>query len=104
MFLSKFLKEWNDLAFEIRELPTVSSFKSKLFSFIPPSKKPTYEIYDPTGLAILIQLRVGISQLNLHKFHHSFRDIGDPMCLINERIEDTEQFLLQCHAYSDKSV
>ena len=24
------------------------------------------------------------------------------MCLINERIEDTEQFLQQCHAYSEQ--
>ena len=36
-FYPNCLKEWNDLAPEIRELPTVSSFKSKLFSLIRPT-------------------------------------------------------------------
>ena len=100
-FYPNFLKEWNDLAPEMRELPTVTSFKSKLLSLVRPPLKSTYGICDPKGLAILTQLRVGLSKLKSHKFNHNFRDTVDPMCLINDGIEDTEHFLLQCHAYSE---
>ena len=101
-FYPNCLKEWNSLASEIRELPTVSSFKKRLSSIIRPTQKPIYGIYDPKGVAILTQLRVGLSKLNSHKFNHNFRDTVDPMCLINDGIEDTEHFLLQCHAYEDQ--
>ena len=52
IFYPNCLKEWNDLAPEVRELPTVSSFKGKLFSLIRPPHNPTYGIYDPECLAI----------------------------------------------------
>ena len=86
----------------IRESPTIALFKSKLFSLIRPPQKPTYGIYDPKGLAILTQLRVGLCKLKSHKFNHNFRDTVDPMCLINDGIEDIEHFLLQFHAYSEQ--
>ena len=101
-FYPNCLKEWESLASEIRELPTVSSSKNRLSSLIRPTQKPIYGIYDPKGIAILTQLRVGLSKLNSHKFNHNFRDTVDPMCLINDGIEDTEHFLLQCHAYEDQ--
>ena len=59
-------------------------------------------MYDPKGLSIFTQLRVGISKLKSHKFNHNVRDTVDPMCLINDGIEDIEHFLLQCHAYSEQ--
>ena len=101
-FYPNCLKEWNSLASEIRESPTVSLFKKRLSSLIRPSQKPTYGILDLKGVAILTQLRVGLSKLNFHKFKHNFQDTVDPMCLINGGIEDTEYFLLRCHAYDDQ--
>ena len=102
IFYPNCLKEWNSLAFEIRELPTVSSFKNRLFPLIRPTQKPIYGIYDPKGVAILNQLCVGFSKLNSHKFNHNFRDTADPICLSNDGIEDAEHFLLQCHAYESQ--
>ena len=96
------LKEWNDLPPAIGESPTVASFKSKLFSLSRPPQKLTYGIYNAEGLAILTQLRVGLSQLKSHIFNHNFRETVDPMFLVNGGIEDTEHFLLQCHAYSEQ--
>ena len=78
------------------------SFKKKLFSLIWPTEKPTYGIYDPKDLGILTQLRVCLRMLKSHKYNHSFRDTEDPICLINDRIEDTEHFLVQFHAYSEQ--
>ena len=51
-------------------------------------------MYDPKGLAILTPLIVGLSKLKQHKFNYNFRETVDPMCLINDEIEDTEHFLL----------
>ncbi len=93
------LSEWNMLDPEIRSLPTVSAFKNKLSSLIRPPVKSVFSIHDPKGLAILTQLRVGLSKLNLHKFRHNFKDTIDPMCSINDGIEDTEHYLLFCHLY-----
>ena len=55
--------------------------------------------YDPKALAILTQLRVGLSKLNFHKFRHNFRDTINPLYPTNDGVEDTEHFLLFCHSY-----
>ena len=58
------------------------------------------KIYEELGcVAILTHLRVGLSKLNSQKFSHNFPDTVNPMCLVNDGIEDTEHFLLHCHAY-----
>ena len=89
-FYPNCLSEWNKLDSEIRQLPTLGLFKKKLFSLIRPLPQPVYGIHDPKGLAILTRLRVGLSKLNLHKFKHNFKDTVNPMCSINDGIEDTE--------------
>ena len=99
-FYPSCLLEWNKLPQEIRESPTIGIFKHKLISLIRPPPKPVYSIHDPRGLAILTQLRVGLSMLNLHKFRHNFRDTLNPMCPSNDGVEDTEHFLLHCHSYN----
>ena len=63
--------------------------------------KPVHEIHDPRGLAILAQLRVGLSKLNFHKFSHNFRETIDPMCPSNDGFEDTEHYLLRCQCYEE---
>ena len=60
----------------IHELSS-QKFKNKLLSLIRPPAKPVFSVYDPEGLAILTQLRVGLSALNLHKFRHNFKDTID---------------------------
>ena len=93
------LCEWNKLDPEIRPLPTISGFKNKLSALIPPLTKPIFRIYDPKGLSILTQLRIGLSKLHFHKLRHSFQDTIDPMCLRNDGFEGMEHFLLSCHLY-----
>ena len=71
-----------------------------LFEFRVVSCKPVYSIFYPKGLSILTQLRVRLSKLNSHKFRHNFKYTLNPMCQINDGTEDTEHFLLLCHAYA----
>ena len=98
-FYSHCLSEWNKLNPEIRLAPSIASFKTKLLSKIRPLPKPVFRIHDPTGLSYLTQLRVGLSELNFHKFKHNFRDTINPMCPTNDGIEDTEHFLLLCPSF-----
>ena len=66
---------------------------------IRPPPTPVYSIHDLKGLAILTQLRVGLSKLNLHKFRHNFRDTLNPLFPSNDGVEDMAHFLLHCHSY-----
>ena len=94
--------EWNELDSEIRQLPTLGMFKKRLFTLIRPLPKPVYSIHDPKGLANLTQLRVGLSRLNLHNVKHNFKDTVNPMCSINDGIEDTERFCCSAIAWMCK--
>ena len=98
-FYPNCLSESNNLDPEIRLAPSVAAFKKKLLAIIRPPAKPVFGIHDPIGLSHLIQLRVGLSKLNLHKFQHNFRDTLNPMCPSNDGIEDTEHFLLLCPSF-----
>ena len=100
-FYPNCLSEWNKLEPELSLTPSVAAFKKKLLSIIrpPPNAKSVFGIYDPKGLSYLIQLRVGLSKLNFHKFKHNFRDTINPMCPTSDGIEDTEHFLLLCPSF-----
>ena len=96
------LSEWNKLEPELRLAPSVSVFKKKLLSIIRSPAKSVFGIYDPIGLSLLTQLRVGLSKLNFHKFKHNFRDTINPMCPTSDGVEDTEHFLLLCPSFDDQ--
>ena len=68
-------------------------------SIIRPPAKSVFGIYDPLGLSYLSQIRVGLSKLNCHKFKHNFRDTVNPMCPMNDGIENTEHFSLLCPTF-----
>ena len=85
----------------LRASTSVSIFKKNLFSQIRPPANSVYGIHNPKGIAYLTQLRVGLSKLNFHKFKHNFKDTINPMCPINDGIEDTEHFLLRCSSFTE---
>ena len=68
---------------------------------IKPSAKPLYGIHNPKGVAYLTQLRLGLSKLNFHKFKHNFKDTINPLCPVNDGVEDTEHFLLLCNSFNE---
>ena len=101
-FYPNCISEWNKLDPEIRNVPSIAMFKTKLLSIIRPPAKSTFGIHDPIGLSYLTQIRVGLSKLNFHKFQHNFKDIINPMCPTNDGIEDTEHFLLLCPSFDNQ--
>ena len=73
-FLHFSIKEWNKLNPDIRNLDSHAMFRKKLLTFIIPSEKAIYNIYDPQGSKLLKRLRLGFSHLREHKFRHNFVD------------------------------
>ena len=59
-----------------------------------------FSIHDPKGLRYLFQLRVCLSSLRSHKFHHNFADTPSEICRCNQGIEDTNHFLFSCPDYA----
>ena len=95
------LSEWNVLDPEIRNLPSLSSFKMSLLRFVRPFPASVYDIHDPQGTLLLTRLRVGFSHLREHKFRHNFNDTEDPVCNCRTNcIETTEHYLLHCPNFS----
>ena len=68
---------------------------------IRPKRKEMFGIDDRDGQKWLTQLRVRLSPLNAHKFHHNFLDTLTPMCNIHDGIDDSNHFLLHCRQFSN---
>ena len=103
-FYPSCLSEWEKLEPELRLSSSVSMFKKKILAIIRPSPKLVFGVYDPKGISILTQLRVGLSTLNYHKFKHNFRNTLNPLCPVNDGIENTERYFLVCQAYCTFTV
>ena len=58
------LSEWSQLAPEIQNLESIEVFKSKLLSFIRPSKRSIFNVNDPEGVKYLIRLHLRFSHLD----------------------------------------
>ena len=92
------ISEWEKLSEEIKGLPTISQFKSKLLLFIRPVKRSVFGISDIHGIKLLTKLRVEFSDLRSHRFHHNFNSI-DPRCRCLLEDESNSHFFLRCPHY-----
>ena len=89
----------NSLKQRVKLSNSVSMFNKKILEIIRPNPKSILSVYDPKGISILTQLRVGLCTLNHHKFKHSFRNTLNILCPVNDGIENTERYFLLCQAY-----
>ena len=64
--------------------------------------KTTYNFFDPEGLKVLTQLRVGLSHLNAHIFYHNFPECLNPLCPCSIETEDSTYCLLHCRYSSNQ--
>ena len=96
------MSQWNSLDSRIRNLPSISLFKSAILKFVRPNGNSTFKLGNDFGIILLTRLRVGFSHLREHKFRHRFLDTIDPFCSCSTNsIETTEHFLLHCSNYSN---
>ena len=98
-FFSSTLKDWFNLDFNIRNVKSISIFKSRLLSFILPVQTNMYTIF--------LTKRFDISnspEINEHRFRKIFQDYVNPLCFCSSEIEDTSHYLLHCHHFSHHRV
>ena len=93
------LSEWENVDPETRTAPPLAIVKAKISRIIRTTPEQVYGIHSPKRLANLTQLRVGLSELNDHKFRHNFNTTINPLFTINDGVEDAEHLLLHCHSY-----
>ena len=93
------LHEWNKLPTEIRASKTIAEFKRKLIALMRPVRNTIYGVSDLKGIGNITKLRVQFSDLNAHKFHHSFECLR-PICDCGAANEDNEHYLLHCPRFN----
>ena len=93
---------WNYLSSFIKSSPTLEVFKKRYMDFFKVIPNSVYGIHNPIGLKYLTRLRVGLSHLRVHKYHHNFSDTTSKMCPCHLNVpESVEHYLLHCPSYSD---
>ena len=94
-FLPSTLRQWNSLPVEVRQLNTLSSFKTFLKKDL--KSVPTYYYCGSRKAQILhARLRTGCSSLNMDLFHKNITE--SPLCRCGS-IEDTQHYFFHCRFY-----
>ena len=94
-FLPSTLRQWNSLPVEVRQLNTLSSFKTFLKKDL--QSVPTYYYCGSRKAQILhARLRTGCSSLNMDLFHKNITE--SPLCRCGS-IEDTQHYFFHCRLY-----
>ena len=92
---------WNLLSDFIKSSPSLSIFKKRLLTFFNSKPNFIYDIHNPVGLRYLTRLRVGLSHLRSHKYHHKFKDTENDICPCDLKVPETvEHYLLYCPKYN----
>jgi hypothetical protein len=98
-FFPSTIEKWNLLDPATKNSPKLV-FKNAILKKIRPKRKETFGIIDSDGKKWLTQIRVRLSPLKAHKFHHNFDDTLSPLCNSHDGIEDSEHFLLHCQQFN----
>ena len=90
-------KLWNNLPQNIK-CKDIVDFKCSLKLELKPPKIKHFSKGSKYGNSLLTRLRVGQSELNLHKF--SVGQIEKPDCACHEKQESTKHYILDCFLYT----
>ena len=97
---SSTLKDWFNLDDNIKNSESISVFRSRWLSFIPPVQNSVFNIFDLKWLKLLNYLCLGFSHFNEHRFRHNFENCINPLCPCSLETEDTMHYLLHWHHFS----
>ena len=95
------ITEWNKLDLDVRKSKPYAIFRNILLKPGRPNQNSIYNINNPVGLKLLIRLRLGLSQLNEHKFNHNFQNCINLLCSSSIEIKSASHFLPHCHHYTN---
>ena len=86
---------------DFKDFPSFLDLKKHLISLIRPERKDVFNVFRPSVLRYLFQLREGLSRLRHHKKSHNFIDTPSDLCLCKTGVEDTRHYLLVCPFYAN---
>jgi len=86
---------WNKLDLAVKNLPSISSFKNHLNTFIRPKGSSLYGIDDNLGVKLLTKIRVQFSDLRDHRYNHNFNCLSS-VCSCGSGDETSLHFFLCC--------
>ena len=95
-FFPLVIAEWNKLDSDIRNLNSLTSFKSRILKFIRPNPNSIFNCHNPKAIKCLSRIRLGLSHLREHKFKYRFQDTLIPTCGCGSDIETPCHYLISC--------
>ena len=95
------VSSWNNIGPELRDAQSLSIFKKYILKIIRPVKNDIFNIFNPSCIKWIFQLRVGLSPLKSHKKRHNFADTPFDTCPCTLNAETTQHFLLECPNYNE---
>ena len=90
------IAEWNKLDSDIRNLNSLSLFKSRILKFMQPNPNSIFNCHNPKTIKYLSRIMLGLSHLWEHKFKHSFQDTLNPICACGSDVETSCHYLIFC--------
>ena len=90
-------KLWNNLPKKIR-VQDIQEFKTSIKSLIKPKRHKHFSCGSKLGNKLLTQIRVGRSDLQLHRFTIGLSESTECQC--HSKSESPEHYFLQCFLYS----
>ena len=100
-FFPNAVSHWNNIITDFKDFPSFPQLKKHIISLIRPLPKDVFDVFNPSFLRYLFQLRLGLSRLRHHKKCHNFVDTPSDLCLCKNGIEDTRHYLLTCPFYAN---
>ena len=98
-YFPHFTKSWNNLENSLKTEIDLELFKEKLKIKLKPKKFKHFARGTKVGNKFQTQLRVGRSDLNLHKFTIGLSETSACLC---DRVESVEHFLISCFLYTEE--
>ena len=97
-FFSWTITEWNNLDLQIWNL-ACTAFRKHFIDEFRPAPNSVFNIHNPIDTKLLTRLRLGLSQLNEHRFNYKFQNCTNPKCICSSENRSTTHFFLRCHFY-----
>ena len=95
-FFPSVIAEWNKLDSDIRNLNSLSLFKSRILKFIRPNPNSIFNCHNPKAIKYLSSIRLGLSRFREHKFKHGFQETLTPICACGSDIETPCHYFTSC--------
>ena len=94
--------KWNKLNVGLRKCDNFDVFKKEIIKFRWLSSNSFHHCHNPIGIKHNRRIRLGLSNLQEHKFKHSFHESINPVCNCGNDVESVIHFFIHWPLYSNE--